>query len=140
MSKEAKLFLSPAQANFVGSSSTYTLFCGGVGSGKTHAGAVWAMLMALQYPKTKGIITANSYSQLKKATLSKFFQILSENGVEYQYKSQDGVIMIGDTEIYALSAEKYDLARGVEVGWIWSDECAFYKKEAFDVFLGRIRD
>lgn len=125
---------------FVTNQNMYTLYCGGVGSGKTHAGAVWAMMMCLQYPKTKGIITANSYSQLKKATLSKFFQILIENKIDFTYKSQDGVIMIGDTEIYTMSAEKYDLARGVEVGWIWSDECAFYRPEAFDIFIGRIRD
>ena len=138
--KTNKIYLSPKQTDFVKADSMYTLFCGGIGSGKTHSGAIWAMLMALTYPKTKGIITANSYSQLKKATLTKFFEILNENGVSYDYKQQDGVIHIGDATIYAMSAEKYDLARGVEVGWIWSDECAFYREEAFDVFLGRIRD
>lgn len=136
--------LSPSQMQFVTAKNPYVLFCGGLGSGKTHGGAVWALSMALQYPSTKGIITANSYSQLKKATLAKFFEILQQNGISYEYKSQDGVIHInngvGITEIYAISAEKYDLARGIEVGWIWSDECAFYRKEAFDVFIGRIRD
>ena len=142
MNKTIKL--SNSQMDFLTSGNPYTLFCGGVGSGKTHGGAVWAMAMCLKYPGTKGIITANSYSQLKKATLSKFFEILQENGIPYNYKSQDGVIEVdtgnGTATVYALSAEKYDLARGVEVGWIWSDECAFYKREAFDVFVGRIRD
>jgi len=36
--------------------------------------------------------------------------------------------------------EKYEALRGPEYGWAWSDECAFYKKEAFDVLIGRIRD
>lgn len=132
--------LSPSQMEFLGSATDYTLFCGGVGSGKTHGGAVWALTMALKYPGTKGLITANSYSQLKKATLSKFFQILHENDIDYKYKSQDGIIEINGTEIYCISMEKYDLLRGIEIGWAWSDECAFYKPEAFDVLIGRIRD
>lgn len=138
MKKE--LYLSPSQMQFVTAESRYTLFCGGLGSGKTYGGAAWAMLMALQQPKTKGLITANSYSQLKKATLTKFFEILNENEIDYVYKSQDGIIEIGETTIYAISMEKYDLLRGIEVGWAWSDECAFYKEEAFNVLIGRIRD
>lgn len=138
MNKE--MYLSPAQMNFMSASDKYTLFCGGLGSGKTYGGAAWAMMMALQYHATKGLITANSYSQLKKATLSKFFEVLNDNDIEYNYKSQDGVIEIGDTTVYAISMEKYDLLRGIEVGWAWSDECAFYKEEAFNVLIGRIRD
>ena len=36
--------------------------------------------------------------------------------------------------------EKYDDVRGIEAGWVWSDECAFYREEAFQVLIGRIRD
>lgn len=137
---ESLIHLSKAQKTFVTSTEELTLFCGGVGSGKTHAGAVWAMIMALTYPKAKGFITANSYSQLKKATLSTFFKILEENGVDYVYKSQDGIVVIGKTQIYCMSAEKYDNARGIEVGWHWADEVAFSTRESFDVFAGRLRD
>lgn len=122
------------------SDKAYTLFCGGLGSGKTHAGGLWAAYMAVNYPGTKGIITANSYSQLKKATLTKFFEILNSLNIKYHYKQQDGVIHIGESTIYAISMEKYDLLRGIEVGWAWSDECAFYKEEAYQVLIGRIRD
>jgi phage terminase large subunit-like protein len=106
--------LSGSQMEFLHSSQDYTLFCGGVGSGKTHGGAIWALTMALKYPNTKGLITANSYSQLKKATLSKFFEILLENDIEYKYKSQDGIIEINGTTIYCISMEKYDLLRGID--------------------------
>ena len=140
MTNEKELFLSKSQIQFVTSGNDYTLFCGGLGSGKTYAGAVWAMMQVLNYPGVSGIITANSYSQLKKATLVTFFKVLQEYGIDYKYKSQDGEIHIGDTVIYAISMEKYDLLRGIEVGWAWSDECAFYRREAFDVLCGRIRD
>lgn len=131
--------LSTPQKEFFDSYHAFTLYCGGLGGGKTHAGAMWAAYMALTYPNVRGLITANSYSQLKKATLQGFFKILRELNIEYRYKSQDGEIWIGDTVIYLMSMEKYDLLRGIEVGWAWSDECAFYREEAFDVLIGRIR-
>lgn len=134
------LNISPTQMDFVSSDDDYTLFCGGLGSGKTFAGACWAMHMVHQFPKSKGLITANSYSQLKKATLPVFFEVLDKFGIPYQYKSQEGIIIVEGTTIYAISMEKYDLLRGIEIGWAWSDECAFYKEEAFNVLIGRIRD
>lgn len=134
--------LSPAQMSFIGSDKEYTLFCGGLGSGKTHAGALWAIYMALRNPNVIGLITANSYSQLKKATLSKLFELMDEMGIKFEYKMQEGVLLVGPdkTVIYALSMEKYDLLRGIEFGWGWGDECAFYKEEAYQVMIGRIRD
>lgn len=126
--------------NFRKAVEKFTLFCGGLGGGKTYVGALWAIEMALKYPHCNGLITANSYSQLKKATLAKVFQLLTELEIEFVYKSQDGVLEIGDATIFCLSMEKYDLLRGIEVGWAWSDECAFYKEEAFNVLMGRIRD
>jgi phage terminase large subunit len=137
---QANLTVSPKQAEFIHSLEDYVLFCGGLGSGKTHAGALWAIVMALKYPNVKGLITANSYSQLKKATLPKVFELLTELGIPFNYKSQDGILTIEDTVIYCISMEKYDLLRGIEVGWAWSDECAFYRDEAFLVLIGRIRD
>lgn len=134
------LELSPTQLEFLSSEEEYTLFCGGLGSGKTFAGAAWAVHMILQHPNTTGLITANSYSQLKKATLPVFFEVLERFQIPFEYKSQDGIIIVEGTTVYAISMEKYDLLRGIEVGWCWGDECAFYKEEAFNVMIGRIRD
>lgn len=136
----SRLDLSPTQNEFFKSQMDYTLFCGGLGSGKTFAGAVWAMSMALKYPKTRGLITANSYKQLQRATLITMFKIMDELGVKYTYWKQEGTILIGDAIIDCVSMENYDNLRGPEYGWGWSDECAFYKKEAFDVLIARIRD
>jgi len=137
---DAVATVSSTQMNFISSELGYTLFCGGIRSGKTHGGALWALQMVLTYPDCIGVITANSYSQLRKATLAKFFQILSSFNIEYEYKEQAGIIIIGKTKIYAFSMEKYDMLRGIEAGWAWSDECAFNKEEAFDVLIGRLSD
>jgi len=137
---DAVATVSSTQMEFISSTSEFTLLCGGIRSGKTHCGALWALQMVLTYPDCIGIITANSYSQLRKATLAKFFQILASFNIEYEYKEQAGVILIGESKIYAFSMEKHDMIRGVEGGWGWSDECAYYKENAFDVLIGRLSD
>lgn len=134
--------LSSSQMEFMTSDADYTLFAGGLGSGKTFTGALWAASMTQLYPDVNGIITANSFKQLRRATLVEFFKILDLMGIEYDYKEQRAEVHFkaGKGIIYLFSAENYDDMRGPEAGWAWSDECAFYKKEAFDVLMGRLRD
>lgn len=132
--------LSKPQLEFYSSDDKYTLYCGGLGSGKTFVGALWVIKMALKYPGVAGIITANTVSQLKKATLVALFGLLREFQIPYEYKSQDGIVIINGTPVYCLSMERYDAMRGIEVGWAWSDECAFYNEEGFHVLQGRIRN
>lgn len=135
-----KIELSNPQLKFYHAEEKYTLYCGGLGSGKTFVGALWVIKMALKYPGVAGIITANTVSQLKKATLVALFGLLQEFQIPYEYKSQDGIVIINGTPVYCLSMERYDAMRGIEVGWAWSDECAFYNEEAFHVLQGRIRN
>jgi PBSX family phage terminase large subunit len=133
--------LSASQMDFLKSDKDYTLFAGGLGAGKTYVGGVWATMMTQEFPETNGIITANSFKQLRRATLPKFFEILDQFGIGYSYKQQlSEVHLENGVVVFLFSAENYEDMRGPEVGWAWSDECAFYKKEAFDVLMGRIRD
>jgi len=140
MKNNKELTLSDSQLEFITGTNPQELYCGGLGSGKTFSGSVWAVKMILEYPKARGLITANTYSQLKKATLVSFFKMCDDLGLTYKYNINNSYIEIGDTVVYCASMEKYDALRGIEIGWAWSDECAFYRKEAFDVLMGRIRD
>jgi PBSX family phage terminase large subunit len=140
MAETIKLGLSPKQAEFVNSKKARTLFCGGLGGGKTFAGAVWVIKMILTYPKTNGFITANSYRQLRSATLATLFGLLDDLGIKYRYRINEGVLLVNDVTIYTVSMENYDHVRGIEVGWAWSDECAYYHQMGFNVLMGRIRD
>lgn len=140
MVKTKQVGVSKTQMEFIKNSTKYTAFCGGIGSGKTHAGGLWSTMMTRQYPGVTGIITANTYGQLQKATLPKFLEMLDNFGISYHYKQQaNEVIVEKTTKILLYSMDKYDNMRGPEAGWAWSDEFAFYKKEAFDVLMGRIR-
>lgn len=138
MSKNS-VALSPPQFEFYVNQTKYTLFCGGLGSGKTYAGAWWAITMAIKWPSAIGLITANSYKQLTRATLVKVFELLDQNKIPYKYTKNDSVLRIGTAEIHCVSMDNHDDLRGPEYGWAWSDECAFYKKDAFDVLIARLR-
>ena len=132
--------LTKAQTKFMASEKQMVLFSGGLGSGKSYAGALWAIKMILKYPKCNGFITANTHSQLNKATLSTFFGLLDEFEIPYKFNAVQSVVEIGKTKIFCVSMENYNTLRGIEVGWAWSDECAFYRRAAFNVLIARIRD
>ena len=133
--------VSRPQMDFLEAKEKYVLFCGGIRGGKTWAGAFWAYLMVAQFSKCNGLITAGSYGQLQKATLPKFFEMLDMFNVPYEYLKQSHEVIVNKTtRIFVASMEKYDNIRGIEVGWIWADECAFYRPEAFDVMIGRLSD
>ncbi len=139
MNKE--LTVSPTQMQFIESSAFFTLFCGGIGSGKTYGGGTWSALMTQKFPRVSGLITANTHSQLQKATLPEFFKVLDQLGIPYEYKQQAGTIIVNSkTIVYAMTVENYTNIRGANCGWAWSDEVAFYEEAAFDVIIGRLRD
>lgn len=122
------------------SDSKYTIYSGGIGSGKTFVGALWAIKMILNYPGAKGIITANTHSQLRKAALPLVFELLDLFRIRYVYLSNLGLLKVGGTEVYCASMENYNNIRGINAGWAWSDECSYYDEQAFTVLIGRLRD
>lgn len=138
MNKE--VILSDPQHEFMFSDQSYTLYCGGVGSGKTFCGALWTVMMALQYPECRGLITANTHSQLRKATLAELFKVCNMLGIEYTFKVNQNLLIIGKAEILCYSMENPDNLAGPTVGWWWGDEVSFYKKLAFDKGAARVRD
>lgn len=137
---ERDVCISKPQMAFMLLKEKFGLFRGGLGSGKTHVGALWTITMALQFPDTIGLIVANTYSQLTSATLPTLFKILSEYQIPYNYvggvKAQ---LTIGRAKIHCRSAQNYDNLRGPEYGYGWLDEAGYFKWEAVRVILGRIR-
>jgi PBSX family phage terminase large subunit len=132
--------LTQKQAEFLTSDAYATLFVAGVGSGKSFIGSHWAKEKTLSQPWSKGFIGANTYNQLRNATLATFFNVLDEHHIKFKYNQQRNIITIGYTQVYAYSLDNYKNIRGIEIGWAWLDETRDTKREAFDVILGRMRD
>lgn len=138
MNKE--LELSESQYQFIYAEEAHVLFCGGVGSGKTFAGALWTIMMAQKYPECRGLITANTHSQLLKATLAELFSLCDILGIKYRYLVNQNRLFIGEAEILCYTMEKPENLAGPTVGYWWADESSFYKKLAFDKGSARVRD
>ena len=138
---DVALTLSKPQMQFLGIKEKFGLFRGGLGSGKTHAGCAWVILMVLTYPKALGLITAPSYKQLNDATLPTLFKILNMLQIPFSYtRGSKAEVRINNTKIHCRSVKNYEDLRGPEYGWCYADEGALYKKEAVQVIIGRLRD
>lgn len=124
--------LSPKQWEFLCLDEPLGMFCGGVGSGKTRSGAMWAIDKAIQHPRCCGLIAANTYLQLHKSTLPPFFAMLRANGVKFTFGKRpypnwptgklfqdykNVITLHNGAQILTYSLENYDVIRGVEIGW-----------------------
>lgn len=133
--------LLPYQWEAVHSKHKFTLLLGGIGSGKSYAGSPWIMKMVSEYPNSLGLITANTFGQLQKATLASVFRNLTDWGVSFSYNQQKSLLTVDHRkQFYCLGLDSFDNHRGIEVGEWWGDEVAYNKKEAFEVISGRLRD
>lgn len=132
-----------AQAEFLFATEKIVAYVGGLGSGKTHIGAFWAITQILQHPQGRGLIAANSYKQLESATLPKIFQLLQSFNIDYHYYSQSKILKLNlggiPAEIHCRSLTEYQDLRGSEYFWVWLDETRDTREEAFWVVLGRLR-
>lgn len=135
----SRIELLPHQYDFVECENKFTLIAGGIGSGKSYAGACWALNMIAKYPKAIGGIFANTYKQLRNATLNTFFNLLEEHNIPYTFNKNESIVTVFGTKIYCYSLDNYDALRGIEIGWGWIDEAAYAHEEAWDVLNGRLR-
>lgn len=135
----ANVDLLPYQMDFLQSTEEECALIGGVGTGKTYSGAIFAITETALYPDVPGIIVANTYSQLMNATLVHLKNKCEELGIFYKYNRSTQTVTINGTEHFARSAELYDNSRGIEGGWLLMDEAAYTEEEATDVFIGRVR-
>lgn len=136
----ATIKLLPHQHDFCFADEKFVTLLGGIGSGKSHAGAAFAIIESIEDPRPNGLIAANTYKQLTNATLTTLFRLCDEYAVEYHYNQNKGWLSIEDAHWYVYSLDNYDNLRGIEVGRFWADELRDASPEAFTVMLGRLRD
>ena len=156
----ARWRLSPPQYGFLTDQTNYTLFVGGVGSGKTFCGARKAALKAEVPNPSLGLIGANTHEQLHQVTLPEFWQALTELGlvlgVDYVYNTrppkgwhasgphiktgfQNVITFKWGAQIVTRSLTKFAAIQGLNLDWAWVDEVKDAKEAAFDTIRDRLR-
>lgn len=134
--------LLPGQREFLSSLQPICVLNAGIGYGKSWVLAHFILKMITKFPKTKGLIVANTYTQLSNATVPALTGLLDDLGIEYQLVMSGARkhITVGSSQIFLYSLEQYDNVRGIQVGWIAGDEIAYSCREALNVIFGRLRD
>ena len=133
--------LSVGQLDFIKSTATQTAIVSGLGGGKTFVLMLKCLLAVLRYPDAKHCFASLSYRNMKDVGIPKFNSFLTENNVPFVYHSSDNEFIVnGKTSVIFRSQDTADKMRSVEIGSLFCDELAYWKKENYLTFLGRLRD
>lgn len=137
--------LYAAQDDFVASAARYAAFIGGIGSGKSYAGCVRAMLAGLgsigneRIPTPNlGVVTAPTYRMLHDATLRTFREVAAPFIADYS-KSDGIVTLLNGSEVLFRSADNPETLRGPNATWWHGDEAALYDSTVWRIMIGRLR-
>lgn len=125
----------PSQVRFWEDGAPFRAFIGGLGSGKSFAGAVEILR---QPPGTSGLVVAPTYKHLRTNTQKPFFSIVPPEFYDHNESKQETKLANG-TEILWRSTDNPDSLRGPNIGWIWGDEYAFVSEESHNNVMGRLR-
>ena len=124
------------QREFLEAPERFRAYVGGVGAGKTVAGA----LEVLRQPAgTTGIVAAPTYPMLRDVALRTLLEIAGPL-VRAVNRAEMTVELVNGTRALFRSADNPDALRGINAGWVWLDEGAYVRLRAWDVLLGRLRE
>jgi len=126
------------QKAFIQSPARNAAFIGGVGSGKTIASIIKAILMP---PNTIGMLVAPTYGMLRDTLIRTFTEVIRKRPdtlINFNLSDLRATLFDGK-EILFRSADNPERLRGPNLGWAGLDEAALMKRDALDIMLGRLR-
>lgn len=133
------------QYDFVTAEEHFLALIGGIGSGKSLAGAARALGAAygrigtqrIQTPNL-GLITAPTYRMLEDSTLRTFLEVAEGRVVDF-IKSEMVAVLENGSEVLFRSVEDPERLRGPNVTWWFADEAAMYRPITWQIGIGRLR-
>lgn len=129
----------PSQARFHSDPARIKLFSGGVGSGKTRAGCIEALALAIENPGSDGMIVAPTWSILQRVTLRGFMQVLPKDLIKSEHRQQRRIDLVNGSVIWYGSTSDVSTLEGTSLAWFYSDESRFSSLESFNILLARLR-
>ncbi len=135
------------QDDFLQDTRRFVALLGGVGSGKSIAGAARSGLASLgrigdltiRTPNT-GMIIAPTYNVLRDATIPAFRNMASEFIKTLNTTPPINAHMINGSTIFFRSADNPENLRGPSLSWFWGDEAALYNRGVWPIMIGRLRE
>ncbi len=132
----------PKQLKFHSSERKFRGYLGGLGSGKTLAGAYEAVCVAMTWPGTTGFVLAPTNKLLKESTMKVFFKVCPANFIKKINRTDNKVTLINNTELLFRNCEdekSIDRLRNIEIGFFWIDEARGVPGYIWNVAIGRLR-
>jgi len=146
---DVKLEAGPKQIELLSSTSPTIVFRGGAGSGKTRGGVMWALHRFLQWPGARGMIVAATFPMLKQSVLVHLLELAAQIGLYdpgngkalWTYNKTEKEIRLpwSGSTLWLRSADKPDSLLGADLAWLYGDEVALWKHDAFRYAVGRLR-
>ena len=135
--KSQRVRLLPQQDHFIFARKKFTAFIGGVGSGKTWAGCVKALIHS--HDDVYGAIVAPTYPMLRDVTQATLLGILDDAESTYEFIKSEGILRWNGAQIYLRSADQPERLRGLNLDWAYLDEAALMREKVWKIILGRLR-
>ena len=143
-----KYNLLNAQREFLEIPHNYTLdvavYQGGYGSGKTFAGSLLGILLALKFPKIRGLVGAQTYTLVRDTTLQSYFEHLDNMGftigTDYKWNSSEQKLVFWNgSEILFRQFEEPNRLKSLNLGFVEIEEMSDIPYETFEMLLARLR-
>src|SRR5574344_192575 len=120
------------------------VYQGGFGSGKTFAGSLLGILLALKYPKIKGLVGAQTFPLVRDTTLVSYFEHLQKLGFkenfDYKYsKSEQKIMFKNGSEILFRHFDEPNKLKSLNLGFVEIEEMSDIPFSTFKMLLGRMR-
>ena len=143
-----KYKLLDAQRQFLEIPHNYTLdvavYQGGYGSGKTFAGALLGILLAIKYPGIRGLVGAQTYTLVRDTTLKTYFEHLDnigfKDGTDYKWNSSEQkLIFHNGSEILFRHFDEPNRLKSLNLGFVEIEEMSDIPYDTFKMLLARMR-
>lgn len=140
--------LLKAQREFLEIPHKYSLdvavYQGGYGSGKTFAGSLLGILLALKYPGVRGLVGAQTYTLVRDTTLQSYFEHLENVGfvedVDYEWSSSlQKLTFQNGSEILFRHFDEPNKLKSLNLGFVEIEEMSDIPYDTFKVLLSRMR-
>lgn len=140
--------LLKAQREFLEIPHDYSLdvavYQGGYGSGKTFAGSLLGILLALKFPGIRGLVGAQTYTLVRDTTLQTYFEHLDNfgftEGKDYDWSSSlQKLTFKNGSEILFRHFDEPNKLKSLNLGFVEIEEMSDIPYETFKMLLGRMR-
>lgn len=140
--------LLKAQREFLEIPHDYSLdvavYQGGYGSGKTFAGSLLGILLALKFPGIRGLVGAQTYTLVRDTTLQTYFEHLDNfgftEGKDYDWSSSlQKLTFKNGSEILFRHFDEPNKLKSLNLGFVEIEEMSDIPYDTFKMLLGRMR-